>query len=51
RVSPLIKQVADTQSVKETMAIANATKSLDASESVEEQVNQLKLIDVETVPV
>nr|GEX42463.1 hypothetical protein [Tanacetum cinerariifolium] len=39
------KQVADTQRAEETMAIADATLSLYASELAEEQGNQFKLAD------
>ncbi|GKG40935.1 hypothetical protein Tco_0470147, partial [Tanacetum coccineum] len=38
------KQVAETQHAEETVATADATKSLDASESAEEQVNQPKSV-------
>ncbi|GJY90167.1 hypothetical protein Tco_0505363 [Tanacetum coccineum] len=42
RVILLKKQVADTQPAEETVATADATKSLDTSESAKEQVNQPK---------
>nr|GEY61625.1 hypothetical protein [Tanacetum cinerariifolium] len=43
------KQVAETQSSKETAAIADTIKSLEASESTEEQVNQPQTADSEMV--
>nr|GFA35402.1 hypothetical protein [Tanacetum cinerariifolium] len=43
----LKKQVAETQHAKDTVATANATKILVASELVEEQVNQPSTADAE----
>ncbi|GJT07305.1 hypothetical protein Tco_0841767 [Tanacetum coccineum] len=45
RESSSKKQVVDTQPVEEIMATADTTLSLDASESIEEQGNQLKPVD------
>ncbi|GJS04500.1 hypothetical protein Tco_0321008 [Tanacetum coccineum] len=42
-------QVAKTQHAEETVATADATKSLDTSESVEEQVNQPKTVKAEKI--
>ncbi|GJR80014.1 retrovirus-related pol polyprotein from transposon TNT 1-94 [Tanacetum coccineum] len=42
-------QVVETQHVKETMATADATKSLDTPKSAEEQANQPKTIEAEKV--
>ncbi|GJY41164.1 hypothetical protein Tco_0428434 [Tanacetum coccineum] len=44
-------QVAETQHAEETVATANATKSLDTSESVKEQVNKPKTTEAEKVTV
>ncbi|GJY79388.1 retrovirus-related pol polyprotein from transposon TNT 1-94 [Tanacetum coccineum] len=43
------KQVAKTQHAKEPVAIADATKSLGASESAKEQVNQPKAAEAEKI--
>ncbi|GKC65625.1 hypothetical protein Tco_1098223, partial [Tanacetum coccineum] len=40
------KQVAETQHAEETVATADATQSLEASESAEDQVNQPKTAEV-----
>ncbi|GJV56825.1 hypothetical protein Tco_1457830 [Tanacetum coccineum] len=44
-----MEQVIDTQPAEETVATADTTLSLDASESAEEQGNQLKHVDAEKV--
>ncbi|GJR97018.1 retrovirus-related pol polyprotein from transposon TNT 1-94 [Tanacetum coccineum] len=49
RVILLKKQVTDTQPAEETVATADATKSLDTSKSIEEQVNQPKTTEAEKV--
>ncbi|GKE33552.1 hypothetical protein Tco_1452874 [Tanacetum coccineum] len=49
RVILLKKQVADTQPAEKIVATADATKSLDTSESAEEQVNQRKTIEAEKI--
>ncbi|GKE45215.1 hypothetical protein Tco_1472499 [Tanacetum coccineum] len=46
---PQKKQVAKTQHAEETIATADATQSLRASESAEDQVNQPKTVDAEKV--
>ncbi|GJX45372.1 hypothetical protein Tco_0262048, partial [Tanacetum coccineum] len=48
---PQKKQVAETQPGEETVATADATQSLGASESAEEQGNQPKTADAEKVTV
>ncbi|GJY90432.1 hypothetical protein Tco_0505628 [Tanacetum coccineum] len=45
------KQVVETQHAEETVATANATQSLEASKSAEDQVNQLKTAKVKKVEV
>ncbi|GKC10132.1 hypothetical protein Tco_1001742 [Tanacetum coccineum] len=49
RESSPTTQVAETQPVEETVATADATKSLYAFESAEEQVNQPKTVEAEKV--
>ncbi|GKC62002.1 hypothetical protein Tco_1089600, partial [Tanacetum coccineum] len=49
RESSPTTQVVETQPVEETLATADATKSLVTFESVEEQVNQPKTVDAENV--
>ncbi|GJX36478.1 hypothetical protein Tco_0248035 [Tanacetum coccineum] len=49
RESSPTTQVAETQPAEETVATADATKSLDASELAEEQVNQPKTAEAEKV--
>ncbi|GJS39968.1 hypothetical protein Tco_0565011 [Tanacetum coccineum] len=49
RVILLKKQFAKTQHAEETVTIANATQSLEASDSAEEQVNQPKTSEAEKV--
>ncbi|GJY02028.1 reverse transcriptase domain-containing protein [Tanacetum coccineum] len=49
RVILLKKQVADTQPAEKIVATADATKSLDTSESTEEQVNRRKTVEAEKV--
>ncbi|GKF28004.1 hypothetical protein Tco_0094346, partial [Tanacetum coccineum] len=43
------KQVAETQHAKEPVATADATKSLGASDSAKEQVNQPKIAEAKNV--
>ncbi|GJR47581.1 hypothetical protein Tco_1315684 [Tanacetum coccineum] len=47
RESPLKEQVVDTQPIKEPVTTVDTTQSLGASESAEEQGNQLKPVIVE----
>ncbi|GJS24928.1 hypothetical protein Tco_0453560 [Tanacetum coccineum] len=48
RESTSTPQVADTQQTKETVVTANATQSLEASESAQDQGNQPQTIDAKT---
>ncbi|GKB21387.1 hypothetical protein Tco_0855310, partial [Tanacetum coccineum] len=45
------KQVAETQHAEETVATAEATQSLGASESAEDQVNQPSTVDATKITV